>query len=139
MKKFVLDASFALTWIIPAERSPESLKYYEALLRKEMEVIVPALWPDEMANVFLTMERARKITGAQIATWTETILNLPIWIDPPSLEDSFGEVRLLAQAHCLTAYDARYLHLAMREGVDLATRDKQLLAVAPKVGVKLVT
>ncbi len=138
MKKFVLDASFALTWIIPAERSPESLKYYEALLRKEMEVIVPALWPDEMANVFLTMERARKLTGAQIALWSETILNLPIWIDSPSLEDSFGEVRLLAQAQGLTAYDARYLHLALREGVHLATRDKQLLAAAPKVGVKLV-
>jgi predicted nucleic acid-binding protein len=54
------------------------------------------------------------------------------------VEESLGEVRLLAQAHGLSVYDARYLHLAMQEGIPLATRDKQLSAVTLKVGVKLV-
>jgi predicted nucleic acid-binding protein len=136
--KFVLDASFAMTWVMEAERTPLSMKLYDALSREQTEAVVPALWCEEMANVFLTVERSRRLTATQVATWLEILRHLPIVIDPPSLHESFGEVRSLAQAHGLTAYDARYLHLAMREALPLATRDKQLLAVAPKVGVKLI-
>jgi predicted nucleic acid-binding protein len=45
---------------------------------------------------------------------------------------------MLAQSHRLTVYEARYLHLALRKNLPLATYDKQLIAVAPKAGVDLV-
>ena len=138
MRRFVLDASFALTWVIESERTPETLRCFEALTKEEAQAVVPALWPDEIANVFLTIERAKKLTSTQIAAWAEVFSRLPIEIDRPSLEQSLGEVRLLAQTHGLSAYDARYLHLAMREGLPFATRDKQLLKAATKAGVRLV-
>jgi predicted nucleic acid-binding protein len=127
-----------MTWVIAGERTPETLLQFEILSRQQAEAIVPAIWPEEIANVFLTMERAGKLTAAQVITWTDVLKNLPIEVCSSSIEESLGEVRLLAQAHHLTAYDARYLHLAMQEGLPLATRDKQLLAVARKVGVRLV-
>jgi len=137
--RFVLDASFALTWVVESERTPAALKHLEALSRKEAQAVVPALWPDEIANVMLTLERNGKLNRAQILKWTEEFLHLPIEIALPSMEESFGEVRALAQAHSLSAYDARYVHLAMTEGVPLATRDRALIVAAPKLGVALVS
>ncbi len=138
MTPFVLDASFTMTWIIEAEQTPATMKYLEALGRDENEALVPAIWPEEVANVLLTLERAKKISSAMVAGWIDTLNVLPIRIEPPSLEESFGAVRLLALTHKLTAYDASYLQLALRSGAPLATRDKALWASAEKVGVKLV-
>jgi len=128
-----------MTWVIEIERTPETLRYFDALTLGEVTAMVPAIWPEEMCNVLLTVERSRKITAAQAAEWIDVLKDLPVDIAPPSLEESLGEVRGLAQAHGLTAYDARYLHLAKREEIELATRDKQLMAAARKIGVKLVT
>ncbi len=49
-----------------------------------------------------------------------------------------GPVLALARAHGLSAYDAAYLELAMREGLPLATEDAALRAAARRVGVPLV-
>jgi predicted nucleic acid-binding protein len=138
VKQFVLDASFALSWVIETERTPGLFRHYQALGRKETEAIVPAIWPTEMANVLLTFERQRKLTPLQLLDWTHAFEQLPIDVRPPSIEQSFGKVRSLAQSWNLTGYDAEYLYLAMCENVPLATCDKQLLSVAPRVGVKLV-
>jgi predicted nucleic acid-binding protein len=127
-----------MTWIMEVERTPATLKYFDALTRGELTAIVPAIWPEEISNVLLSVERSRKLTAAQAAIWIDVLKDIPIEVDQALIEESFGEVRLLAQAHGLTSYDARYLHLAIKQGVKLATRDKQLLAAAPKVGVKLV-
>jgi predicted nucleic acid-binding protein len=85
------------------------------------------------------LERSRKLNPVQALKWAEIFQALPIEIMAPSMEESFGEVRALAQAHSLTAYDARYIHLAMREGIPVATRDRAIIAAAPKLGVALVS
>jgi predicted nucleic acid-binding protein len=43
----------------------------------------------------------------------------------------------LARAHRLTFYDAAYLELAKREGLALATFDRELLVAARAEGVSL--
>ncbi len=138
MNRFVLDASFAMTWVIEAEQTPVSLKHFNALNQRKAEALVPALWCDELANVLLTVERSRKISAAIVPTWTAYFLALPLIIHPASLEQSLTEIRPLAQAHGLSVYDASYLHLAMREQVPLATFDRQLIRQARKVGVELL-
>jgi len=138
VSKFVLDASFAMTWVIEAEQTPASMKHFHALTRREAQALVPALWCDELANVLLTVERSRRISPEVVETWTDYFMALPIIIHPASIEQSLIDIRPLAQEHGLSAYDASYLHLAMREQVPLATLDRQLIKVAPKVGVKLL-
>ncbi len=44
----------------------------------------------------------------------------------------------LARRHGLTVYDAAYLELALREGIDLATLDTELADAARAEGVSLV-
>lgn len=51
---------------------------------------------------------------------------------------ALGPVLALARAHRLSAYDAAYLELAIREGLPLATRDAALRSAAADVGVALV-
>jgi predicted nucleic acid-binding protein len=44
----------------------------------------------------------------------------------------------LARRHKLTAYDAAYLELALREGLALATLDAALIQAAKAEGVELI-
>ncbi len=138
MSRFVLDASFAMSWVIEDEQTPASLKHFNALTQREAEAIVPALWCDELANVLLTVERAGRISAMVASTWIDYFLALPVLIRPASIEQSLTEIRPLAKAHGLSAYDASYLHLALQEQVPLATLDRQLIKAAAKIGVKLV-
>jgi predicted nucleic acid-binding protein len=42
----------------------------------------------------------------------------------------------LAKSHGISVYDAAYLELALRQGGELATKDKALDAVANKLGIE---
>jgi len=136
--RFVLDASYAIGWVREEEQTPEALNRLRALGQREAEALVPMLWCTEIANVLLTLERSNKLSTELILEWTTSFCTLPITVFAIDIEQSLTEIRPLALAHGLTAYDASYLHLALREQVPLATFDRQLIKVAPKVGVQLL-
>ena len=133
---FVLDASSALAWCFDGEATPAS----DALLdRTEAEdVAVPSIWPLEIANALAIAERRHRISPAQIAEYLALLDGLTLTIDPPSLKRAFVEIRGLARSESLSAYDAAYLDLAMREGLPLATRDQALLDAAHRLGVAVI-
>jgi predicted nucleic acid-binding protein len=136
--RFVLDASYAIGWAREEEQTPEALSHLRALGQREAEALVPMLWCTEIANVLLTLERSNKLSAELVSEWTTTFCTLPITVFPADVVQSLNEIRPLAQTYGLTAYDASYLHLALIEQVPLATFDRQLIKVAPKVGVKLL-
>jgi predicted nucleic acid-binding protein len=136
--RFVLDASYAISWAREDEQTPEALNYLRALGEREAEALVPMLWCTEIANVLLTLERSNKLFNKLISEWTTTFRTLPITVFATDIEQSLTEVRSLAKAHGLSVYDASYLHLAICEQVPLATLDRELIKVAPQVGVKLL-
>jgi len=56
MDRLIIDASVAVAWVHPGQATPQT----DALLAKVGQgavVTVPALWPVEMANVLLVLER----------------------------------------------------------------------------------
>ena len=63
--------------------------------------------------------------------------DLPITADSFSLDVALGSVLTVARTHQLTAYDASYLELAIREGLPLATVDGPLRTAAGRVGVPI--
>lgn len=132
---FVLDASLALTWYFEDEVS----EYADLVLERLREdgALVPSLWPLEIANGLISAERRGRLSPAGVARAAELVLELPISVQevPPGL--ALGAVIDIARAQVLSAYDAAYLELAMREGVPLATRDDNLRAAADRVGVPL--
>ncbi len=131
----VLDASVALPWHFEDETS----EYAEHVLdRLETDAaIVPALWPLEMANGLTVAERRGRLSPAKLARAVELSLDLPVLVDEVSTHLALGPVLELARSQELSAYDAAYLELAMREGIPLATQDEDLRAAAGRVGVPL--
>lgn len=132
----MLDASFTFQWLFSDEASPEGYAALAVIGRDG--AVVPPLWFVEITNVLGMAERRGRITQAEVAEALRLLGSLPLAVDePPSLGWS-GPVLELMRAHRLTAYDATYLDLARRRGIPLATKDRDLLAAAPAIGVSLM-
>jgi predicted nucleic acid-binding protein len=123
----------ALSWHFSDEHS----EFTASILRRlsAERAIVPALWPTEVANGLLVAERRGRIKSAELAAAVRRTLDLPIDIRQLSLASALGSISELARAHGLTVYDATYLHLALEEGLPLATLDDDLIAAARRVGL----
>ena len=132
---FVLDASVALAWSFRDEQNA----YAHRMLRRleDDPAVVPVVWLLEVANGLLVAERRGRLTAADVAQVYGTLADLPIEWSDLTLDQALGPVLDLARAHGLSAYDAAYLELAMREGLQLATQDEALRAATQRVGVPL--
>jgi predicted nucleic acid-binding protein len=129
----VLDASITASWHFPDERNARSDTVLDSLERDS--AIVPTHWWFEIRNVLLLGERRQRSKKQDTVDFLGWLIKLPIRNAP--LPDG-GDVLALARKHQLTFYDAAYLELALREGLGLATLDKQLIAAAYAEGVSLV-
>jgi len=130
---FGLDASVAASWCFADEFHPSAAAAYERIA--EESAVAPALFWFELRNVLLTGERQKRITEAQTVRFLKLIGELPIAVDR---EPDESKVLSLARAHKLSVYDAAYLELAKREGLDLATLDGALMRAARAEKVTLV-
>jgi predicted nucleic acid-binding protein len=133
----VPDASVTLTWCFEDEAMPWTDEVL-AQLRTGDEAIVPVHWPAEVANALLIAVRRGRISREKANRFFSDLRALPIRIDPQSSEALFDQVFKLADQYRLTIYDAGYLELAIREGLPLATLDKELRMTARASGVPLV-
>jgi predicted nucleic acid-binding protein len=101
------------------------------------QAIVPAIWPLEVANTLVMGERRGRSTARQAAVFLELLRALPITIDHAGATAAWTETLDLARRFRLSAYDAAYLELAVRQDADLATRDRSLVKAATAAGVSL--
>ena len=102
------------------------------------EASVPSVWPLEVANALAVGERRKKITRAAAAGFVSILGALPIFVEEDTHRRALGPILALARERNLSAYDAAYLELAIREALLLATRDEALRKAARAVGVPLV-
>ncbi len=133
---FVVDASVALAWHFEDETSEYADRVLERLRRDA--AVVPSVWLLEVANALAVAERRGRLSPARVARAVELFSELPITASDLPVSAAFGMVLNLARAYGLSAYDAAYLELAMREGLPLATQDDALRAAAGAVGVPLL-
>lgn len=133
MIRVVIDASLALAWCFPDEMS----SYGDAVLMalERTEVIVPAIWPLEVANALLVGERRGRLLETHIARFRELLKALPIREDSRTIGSALSEILPLARAFGLSAYDASYLDVAIRHGAYIATLDGALQKAANAKGV----
>lgn len=131
----VLDASVALTWCFPDENTAFAYKVLDHF--EHGNAIVPALWPVEIANALVMGERRHRLKDSDVAQFLELINSLAIEMDSQTAPRALTATRQLARSYGLSAYDATYLELAMREGLTLATLDIPLKNAAKAAGVKL--
>ena len=97
--------------------------------------VIPALWFVEITNVLGMAERRSRLDTAGLQRASALIQSLPLVMDEPASLAWSRPLLTLMRNYRLTAYDATYLELAMRLRLPLATKDHELLAAAPSVGV----
>lgn len=135
MSLCVLDASFTFQWLFEDEASPEADAALASI--RLGGAVVPALWPVEITNVLGIAERRGRLTPDGVVGALALLRSLPLDVaGPPALAEVGGVLELMRR-HRLTAYDATYLELAIRLRLPLATKDRELLAVASAVSVPL--
>ena len=133
VRTFVLDVSVTMAWFFTDETDAYAEAVEDSLAHAG--AIVPTLWPLEVANTLVVGERRKRSTEAQAATWLSYVRALPITLDDETATRAWGDTLNLARTHQLSAYDAAYLELAMRDGLPLATLDERLAKAAGAVGV----
>ena len=136
MTRFVLDASVTLCWCFENQATDYSEAMFERLAAGD-GVSVPFIWPLEVVNALVRAERKKSLKAAQVTGFLEELSAWPIHVDTHGVDRAFHEILSAARQQRLSAYDAAYLELAMREGLTLATQDAELKAAARAVGVRI--
>jgi predicted nucleic acid-binding protein len=98
---------------------------------------VPALWPLEVSNALMVLERRRKLTHDERLAGLGWLRSLPLRIDHEMALLAFSRLAELASAHQLSVYDAAYLELAQRRRLVLGCKDGPLRTAARRAGVGL--
>ena len=135
MTRFVVDASVVMSWCFPDEQNPYARDVLRVL--READMVVPSVWSLEIANALVVAERRKRLGAADIARFVTLLEGLAPAVDRHTAAQALGETLSLARKHRLSAYDAAYLELAMREGLPLATLDQDLKKAARTAGVSL--
>lgn len=138
MNRFVLDNSVSMRWLLASEKKADQL-YAEAVLRSlaDSEAIVANLWHLEATNVLFAAEKRGQLDTAEVERFIAQLEKLPLQIDPLTVHQAFSRTLSFSRAYGLSSYDAAYLELSVREGLPLATLDKDLKKAAKKADVTL--
>ena len=107
------------------------------MMLDESTAVVPAVWELEVVNALVMAGRGCRITSGEISEFLANLADLPIEGAPAV--PTMAEIAEGCSLTGLTAYDYAYLHVALVEGLPLATLDRRLAAAAAHAGVALVT
>ncbi len=139
--RFVLDNSVVMRWLFSDGSEADQLaaqRVLEQLTIQENSAIAPAIWPLELANVVARAESKGLLGEAHSSAFIGLLQRMAIRVVEDTASHALGNILHLARRYQLSSYDAAYLELAMREGLALATLDKQLARAAKKAGVVLL-
>lgn len=106
----------------------------EQLITLFEEVTAPRLLWAEVRNIVLTGEGRGRFPAAFGDVFIVAIDDLGITYDDSARSDA---VIRIAREHGLSAYDALYVELALRQGASLATLDRAMQRAAGSEGVRL--
>lgn len=135
--RFVLDNSVTMRWLF-GDGSPSDQTYAKQVLASisEASISVPGVRSLEVANVITRAEKKFGLTEARSAEFVHALHQMHIKIAPETSVQAMGDTLQLAQRYNLSAYNAAYLELALREGLPLATLDEALIKAVKKAGAK---
>jgi predicted nucleic acid-binding protein len=134
---FVLDNSVVMRWFF-GDGKPQELAYAGKVLdaMKDSSALVPVTWGLEVSNVLARAEAKGLVTEARSEAFVEMLQGVDIEVDAATFSHALSDTLQLARRYRLSAYDASYLELALREALPLATLDEDLQKAAKKAGVK---
>jgi predicted nucleic acid-binding protein len=125
---FVVDASVAVKWFLPAKGetlAEEALGLLDQYVREEIDLLVPDLFWVECANVAWKAVRVGRLplASADAALTALTEYDFPTVPSPSLLSSAFQ----IATAFQRTIYDSIYVALAVKSKAQLVTADERLV------------
>ncbi len=129
----IVDSSAALSWAFADEKSPISEALYQRAAQEQVHV--PAIWPFEVANkLYLGLQKGR-LTANELSEVFGTFQLMDIRVHEPA---PLPALVAAAQRFGLTAYDAAFVELALRQRQTLATFDQKMRAAALAAGIVVI-
>jgi predicted nucleic acid-binding protein len=134
---FVADSSVGVAWAVHSQASAATDELLDRVAAGS-PLVVPTLWPFEVANSLLVLLRRKKIMAEDRDRALGALTQLPLVVDDEGPRLALGKTSELAAEHGLSVYDAVYLELAVRRKLPLASRDEALCKAAQSCRVKLL-
>ena len=136
MTSYVLDASVAAKWFLPAAYEPlsaEALRLLRLYARAQVSLLVPDLFFPEFSNIFWKAERRGRCNASTADLAVSEILRGGFSTFPtsPLIEPAFQ----IARTFDRTVYDCIYVALAVETSTNLVTADEKLVNSLPGMPV----
>jgi predicted nucleic acid-binding protein len=130
--RFVIDASVALSWILPGEDTNRTLRLRDQAVNNNLvELFVPPIFWYEVGNVLWVAAKRGRITRIEAMKALEALLDFQIDVWAPDPVDSLS----IAFNQNLAVYDSAYLSLAVQRQAILWTIDNALADVALRMNI----
>ncbi len=136
MTVFVLDASAALAWALPSQRTQGTHQFFASTERETF--LAPHIFDWEVGNALLGLRRRGLISTGALADVLQDLSSLAITRRPALTLDEIDDLMAIAGGAELSLFDTAYFSLAMREAAHLVSRDRRLLDVARRCGLSCV-
>ena len=133
----VIDASIAVSWIIPDERKSFVNNLIKQLLKEG--AAVPAIWPHEVVNALSMSLKRGRLNKHQFNKAMTLLKRVNVSVRGFNAQVDFEQTPELALKYDLTSYDASYLALAKNEALPFATLDRKLAKAAIDCGVEVLS
>lgn len=130
---FVLDASVAVAWFVRKQATAYTDRVRARAKREPLHV--PAVWPLEVSNALLVLQRRGNISENAAKTAADLLGDLVVTVHQDRL--TIPELLEFATKYRLSTYDASYLDLALSLRLPLACRDGPLQRALSGAGVRL--
>jgi predicted nucleic acid-binding protein len=134
---FIADSSVGVAWAVHSQASAATDELLDRVAAGT-PLVVPTLWPFEVANSLLVLLRRKKMLAEDRDRALGALAQLPLVVDDEGPRLALGRISELAGEHGLSVYDAVYLELAVRRKLPLASRDEALCKAAQGCRVKLL-
>lgn len=128
--KYVIDTSVDIKTYVQEQDSYKAIQLRNEYHQGVHELIAPDIFPTEMCNVLMILERSGKIKPGEADVFFTQFLNElpPLFPAIPLLPRALEIAKQFRQ----TVYDCVYVALAEREACELVTADDKLAkAVQP--------
>ncbi len=128
----VLDASIALSWVLPSEETPSSLMLRDKLVDfPGVDLLVPPNYWYGVANTLWVAVRRERITRAMATEMLDSLLEFHLIVWPIEAAVCLD----LSFQLGLAVYNSAYLGLALEQGSTLWTLDRALGKAAARLNI----
>jgi predicted nucleic acid-binding protein len=135
INKVVVDASVALSWVLPAEGTEQALSLRNlALSNPQTMLLVPPIFWYEVTNVLWVATRLQRLNNQNARKALDLLIDFEFTVWAAELKHCLN----LSLDHNLSVYDTAYLDLAIDQQATLWTMDQQLKKVAHSLNIKVL-